>query len=47
MYNYSSYGPKDIFFPQEDLLKQTNLQKNFLTKIYTTIHIITKQKTVN
>ena len=25
-----------FFFPQEDLLKQT---KNFLTKIYTTIHI--------
>ena len=36
-----------FFFLQEDLLKQTNLQKNFLTKIYTTIHIITKQKTVN
>ena len=36
-----------FFFPQEDLLKQTNLQKKFPTKIYTTKHIITKQKTVN
>ena len=36
-----------VFFLQKDLLKQTNLQKNFLTKIYTTIHIIAEQKTVN